>query len=152
MEQGKHEKTKPRFIALRALGRSRVITATPFGWTLPLTNSSAAAAAAIVAKPRKEDDVLPKWRYWEWDLGPRKRKRVEDRFKSWDALTRLRMFLSAWEQEIVRGDGELPILVVHFAPSLPTNLPSHQIVQLHFYLIYLFILDNCVLDLIGSKN
>lgn len=101
MEQGKHEKTKPRFIALRALGRSRVITATPFGWTFPLTNSSA-AAAAIVAKPRREDDVLPKWRYWEWDLGPRKRKRVEDRFKSCDAPTRLRMFLSACEQECKR--------------------------------------------------
>ena len=32
-------------MALRALGRSRVMTATPLGKTRPLTNSSAAAAA-----------------------------------------------------------------------------------------------------------
>jgi hypothetical protein len=48
----------PRFIALRALGRSRVINATPFGRTLPLTNSSVAAMIAKVLKEREAFDVL----------------------------------------------------------------------------------------------
>ncbi len=39
-------------MALRALGRSRVMTATPLGVTRPFTNSSA-AAAAMAAKRRK---------------------------------------------------------------------------------------------------
>lgn len=33
-------------MALRALGRSRVMTATPLGWTAPLTKSSAEPAMA----------------------------------------------------------------------------------------------------------
>jgi hypothetical protein len=40
-------------MALRALGRSRVMTATPLGKTRPLTNSSAAAAAAAMAANRR---------------------------------------------------------------------------------------------------
>lgn len=35
-------------MALRAFGRSRVITATPFGKMLPFTNSSAPAPVAVV--------------------------------------------------------------------------------------------------------
>lgn len=44
---------KPRFIALRALGRSRVRTATPLELTVPLTNSS-----AIDEMGRKEKEDL----------------------------------------------------------------------------------------------
>lgn len=46
----------PRFMALRALGRSRVMTATPFGCTEPRTKSSAAAAAAMASKLRRGEE------------------------------------------------------------------------------------------------
>ncbi|KAJ0584085.1 hypothetical protein HanPI659440_Chr05g0189171 [Helianthus annuus] len=44
---------KPRFMALRAFGRSRVSTATPFGYTFPLTKSPA-SELAIAVKFRRE--------------------------------------------------------------------------------------------------
>lgn len=46
-------------MALRALGRSRVMTATPLGKTRPFTNSSAAAAAmATKRRPRRRGTRL----------------------------------------------------------------------------------------------
>lgn len=53
-ERREREKERePKFMALRALGRSRVMTATPFGCTFPLTNSSVLLLApAIIEKFR----------------------------------------------------------------------------------------------------
>lgn len=47
-------------MALRAFGRSRVRTATPFGNNFPLTKSSAAALAMAVnfLRERKRSDIL----------------------------------------------------------------------------------------------
>lgn len=43
-------------MALRALGRSRVMTARPLGWTLPFTNSS--ATLAMEERERRELGTL----------------------------------------------------------------------------------------------
>lgn len=61
-------RNKPRFMALRALGRSRVMTARPLGKTAPFTKSSPeaiverlrrrrGAAAEVVARRRESEDA-----------------------------------------------------------------------------------------------
>lgn len=49
-------KYEPKFMALRAFGRSSVMTATPLGKTFPLTNSS--SFEAMVASVLREGEVL----------------------------------------------------------------------------------------------
>ena len=64
---------QPRFIALRALGRSSVITATPFALTLPFTNSSVPAmiAKVLCLGETKAFEVLKRGKLsrwvWEWE-------------------------------------------------------------------------------------
>ena len=86
---------KPRFMALRALGRSRVMTATPLGWTLPFTKSSPAAeAAAMIAKLRIERGE----RFRKpLSLGIRVaevRNSLDDLVRSWEAAPRIMIFVS----------------------------------------------------------
>lgn len=64
-------------MALRAFVRSRVMTATPLSWTVPLTNSS----EAITANLRNDTngvDLEDNFKLYEWDLKKEVERRAEN--------------------------------------------------------------------------
>lgn len=81
-------------MALSALGRSRVMTATPFGWTFPLTNSSAPVAAMVanvLELPEvcglQRDNLMKRqvdWCRWERVIVVWLKRRVDDLEKIWE--------------------------------------------------------------------
>lgn len=90
-------------MALRARGRSRVMTATPFGWMLPLTNSS---APAMAAKDRWETGS---WEELIWkklrEGRLRERENVEDLITNCEALNPSKFCMFLWSFYPLAGGG-----------------------------------------------
>lgn len=126
-------------MALRALGRSRVITATPFGWTLPLTNSSAPAMAAKVRREIELEMELMWKRLSEGRL--RERENEEDLNTNCEALnpSKLCMFLCSLVLILWRADGRTRPVQRRTGKSRPSRWPLKRRRFSIYFFIFIFI-------------
>lgn len=108
-------------MALRAFVRSRVMTARPLPWTVPLTNSSEAAITANLRNDTNGVDLEDNFIVYEWEL----KKKVERQVEIDDDLDKL-----------IRGEAvnklgmiDLEILTHHWRSTEKDELNSISILN-----------------------